>query len=366
MHRKYEKQGKRILIEARRLLHVSLKECLISLTIMIASCGLCAPLRLIGSSDIHVPMIFVLAVMLISRFTDGYFYGIITSFLSVFCVNYIFTYPYFAFNFTISGYPITFISMLAVSVITSALTTQIKNQEKIRLENEREKMRSNLLRAISHDFRTPLTSIIGATSAISENIETLPKQKQLKLLSDVNEDAEWLLRMVENLLSITRMGDKAADIKKEYEAIEEVVGEAVRKFRKQNADIHVELSVPDELFMVPMDAMLIEQVINNLLHNAVEHGGKTTTILLSVVRDGNKAHFSVVDNGVGFSDKTFKNSIKGVFMEDGENTSAERKWNSGTGLNVCTSIIKAHGGEMTFGAGRDGGALIMFELPLEI
>ena len=108
-------------------------------------------------------------MFLISRFTGGYFYGIFAALVSVLAVNFLFTFPYFAFNFTIAGYPLTMLCMLAVSVITSAMTTQIKRQGDLRIEAEREKTRSNLLRAVSHDLRTPLTSILGASSAIADN-----------------------------------------------------------------------------------------------------------------------------------------------------------------------------------------------------
>lgn len=106
-----------------------------------------------------MPLLFVLAVLFISRFTDGYIYGLVASMVAVVGVNYVFTYPYFEFNFTITGYPLTFLSMLAVSISVGTLTTQIKQQEQIKLEVEKEKMRANLLRAVSHDIRTPLTSL---------------------------------------------------------------------------------------------------------------------------------------------------------------------------------------------------------------
>lgn len=133
--------------------------------ILAAATGLCFLLRLLDDSDVYVALIFELAVVLVSRFTSGYFYGLLASVVGVIGVNYIFTYPYFAFNFTISGYPLTFLVMLAVSIVVSALTTQIKQQEKLRAEAEKEKMRGNLLRAVSHDIRTPLTSIVGGVNA---------------------------------------------------------------------------------------------------------------------------------------------------------------------------------------------------------
>ena len=135
---------------------------------------------LIGGTA-NAQMLFLLAVLLITRFTDGYLWGVGASIVSVPLVNYMFTYPYFSFNLTISGYLLTFLTMLAVSLIVSVLTARIKQQEQIRLDAEREKLRANLLRAVSHDLRTPLTSIVGATGAILDN--ALPPEKQRELLS---------------------------------------------------------------------------------------------------------------------------------------------------------------------------------------
>ena len=343
----------------------SVRDSVVSLSVMAIACFVCVMLRALGDNDFHVPLIFVLTVAVISSLTNGFFYGIISSVLSVFCVNYVFTYPYFEVNFTISGYPLTFISMLAVSIIICTLTTQIKRQERFHAESEKEKMRSNLLRAISHDLRTPLTSIIGATAAISENIDTLPKEKQLELLADAHEDAQWLIQMVENLLSITRIGEKAAYIKKEAEAIEEVVAEAVGKFKKLHPDITLIVSVPEELFFIPMDAILIEQVIINLLFNSVSHGQYTTEIQLSVRQNGKLALFSVEDNGAGFSDADFPHLFQSYDLPNQRKTSVDTRLSRGIGLSACMSIVKAHGGNMKAENRQQGGAAIEFELPLE-
>ena len=119
--------------------------------------------QLHNDSNPFAPSLFILAVALIARFTSGYVWGFIASAVSVICVNYIFTYPFLEFNFSISGYPLTFACMLLVSVLISTLTTQIKKQEQLRFEMEREKMRADLLRSVSHDLRTPLTSMLGAS-----------------------------------------------------------------------------------------------------------------------------------------------------------------------------------------------------------
>ena len=344
---------------------LSLRDTLVSIFIVLLAAGICALLRPISESDFHVPLIFVLAVLIISKATEGYFYGIVASFVGVIAVNFVFTYPYFAFNFTLTGYPLTFLTMLATSIITCTMTTQIKQQERFRIESEKEKMRANLLRAISHDLRTPLTSIVGSTTAVLENEDTLPLEKQRELLIEVREDAQWLIRMVENLLSITRIGDKAAEIKKEPEAVEEIIGESIGKFKKQCPDMAVSVSIPDELLMVPMDAMLIEQVIINSLYNSAIHGEHCTAISLSVTTDGTDALFAIKDNGVGFSAETLTHMFSGYLSQVGEKRSADNRRNMGIGLSVCMTIIKAHGGRMLAENAPEGGAVIRFSLPLK-
>lgn len=113
--------------------------------------------------------VFILAVVLVSRFTAGYWPGILASAVGVVSVNYLFTYPFHEFNMSIDGYPLTFAVMLVVSVLVSTLTTQIKRQEQLRYEAERDRMRANLLRSVSHDIRTPLTAIMGLSATVEEN-----------------------------------------------------------------------------------------------------------------------------------------------------------------------------------------------------
>ena len=153
--------------------------------------------------------VFILAVAVIARVTDGYLYGIAASLVGTFCVNYMFTYPFWEFDVTLTGYPLTFATMLVVSIFICALTTQVKRQERLRYEAEREKMHANLLRAIAHDIRTPLASILGASSALKE--QQLSAEDRDALLNEMNRDANWLVRVTENLPSITRFsgGDVA-------------------------------------------------------------------------------------------------------------------------------------------------------------
>lgn len=345
------------------LLVFSLRDWLVTCGILAAAVELCILLRMVDNTDGPVNLIFVLAVLLISRLTSGYFYGLLASVVGVIGVNYIFTYPYLAFNFTISGYPITFFTLLVVSAITSALTTQIKQQERLRMENEKEKMRANLLRSVSHDIRTPLTSIVGATSAVLDNQDTLTEAQKRRLLEDVKDDAQWLIRVVENLLSITRIGSDAAQISKDEEAAEEILSETVRKFRKRFPNMPVKVEIPDELLMVPMDAILIEQVLNNLLENAVLHAEGATEIHLSVRRERDQAVFSVTDNGRGIPEDILPTLFDGTLRHN-ETPAGDGKRNMGIGLAVCTAIVRAHDGTLHAENTPQGGAKFSFQLPL--
>ena len=217
---------------------MSAKGWLIYFVAMGLASALCALLQKVSTSDVHVPMIFVLMVLIIALMTDGYFYGFLAAVTSVIAVNWAFTYPYAELNFTIYGYPLTFVTMLAVGFAVSTLAVRVKEQNRIKFEAEQEKMRANLLRAISHDLRTPLASISGAISAVLDSGDSLSNAQRLELLSDARKDADWLYRMVENLLSITRIsGDKPGAIKKEDEVLEEVLSEVVVKFKKKNPEI---------------------------------------------------------------------------------------------------------------------------------
>lgn len=344
-----------------KLFSFSLRDLLISAGIFTCAVELCVLLRLADSTDGFAFPIFVLAVLLISRLTSGYLFGVLAALFSVVGINYIFTYPYWEFNFTLSGYPVTFLTMLGVSLITCTMTTKVKQQDRLRAETDKEKMRANLLRSVSHDIRTPLTSIVGATSAVLETPGLSPAE-QRELLEDARDEAQWLIRLVENLLSITRIGDARAQITKQPEAAEEVLGGAVNKFRKRFLNVSIKVAAPDDILFVPMDAILIEQVLSNLLENAVIHGETTTQILLSVKSFGAFAYFSVADNGRGIPPKELPRLFDGT-IKCSETPSGDGKRNMGLGLSVCMAIVRAHGGSMEV-KNLSPGAEFSFRLPL--
>lgn len=313
----------------------------------------------VGSSE-NTKLVLLLAVLLVSRYTDGYFWGVLSAIIAVPLDNYLFTYPYASFNLSISGYLLTFATMLTVSLFVSVLTSRIRQQEQLRILAEKEKLRANLLRAVSHDLRTPLTSIVGSTSIILDS--ALPPEKQKELLQDVNSDAQWLLRMVENLLAITRMSGKETALKMETEVVEDVLADAVIKFQKHFHEVEVVMDMGDEILLADMDAVLIEQVISNLMENAVYHGNGTTRIILKAEPQENSVLITVSDNGKGIPKEKLPKLFSGSLYTDQQAASDSHK-HMGIGLSVCKSIIKAHGGYMTACNHPGGGASFSFTLP---
>ena len=311
-----------------------------------------------------VSMLFVLAVFLISLVTQGYFWGILASILSVLIDNFVFAYPYFAFDFLSTENFIAALVMLIVATITGALTTQLKEQERIKAEAEKEKMRGNLLRAISHDLRTPLTTIYGSTSVIIENFDSLPAQQQLKLLGQVREDADSLIRMVENLLSVTRVNAQTVRISKDPTVLEELIDATLLKFSKHYPNQEVLVEIPDEFISIPMDNMLIQQVLVNMLGNAVVHAKGMTHLWLRVWTEGDRAIFEIADDGCGISRDRMEHLFTGQ-LYGREDPGDDRRHGMGIGLSVCSTIVKAHGGEITVENRKGGGACFRFALEME-
>ena len=338
-------------------------DCLFTLVILLGVFALNMLLQSLFQTYTMTPMIFVLGVFLVSFRTQGYFWGIAASLISVLAVNWAFTYPYWAFDLISPECISSAMVMLIVSTMTGALTTRLKQQEKVKAEAEKERMRGNLLRAVSHDLRTPLTSIYGACSVMIENHDTLPADKQLKLLQDVQTDAKWLNRMVENLLSVTRVDTDKVRLTKHSVVLEELIDALLVKFRKHYPNQQVLVEIPEEFVAIPMDPMLIEQVLMNLLENAVFHAKGMEHLWLKVELQQDVAVFTVADDGCGIPTERMPRLFRGVADREGSMDSGRN--NMGIGLSVCSTIVKAHGGEIRATNRPGGGAEFSFGLKME-
>lgn len=312
----------------------------------------------------QVTTTFAFGVFLVSLLTSGYLYGTVAALISVLLINYAFTFPYFALNFLIPSNFYSAVVMTVIATLTSALTTKIKRVEAIKAESEKERMRSNLLRAISHDLRTPLTTIYGSTTAIRENGDRLTEEQKDKMLKGIQEDSQWLVQMVENLLSITRIDSGNVQISTIPTALDELMDAVIVKFRKRYPQHNVIVNIPSEPIIIPMDALLIQQVLTNLLENAVLHGQGLTKILLRVTQADGVAIIEVEDDGCGIPADRLPHIFTG-FYDTNSLPADHSKRNAGIGLSVCATIIRAHGGTICATNTPAGGALFRFTLKTE-
>ena len=235
---------------------------------------------------------------------------------------------------------------------------RISSQE----EATQERYRGNLLRAISHDLRTPLAGIMGTSEIIMDMTDKA--DARFSLAKEIYKDADWLHTLVENILSLTRLQDGRLTLNKEPEAVEEVVGAAVLAVGKRVPEREITVNVPDDLLMVPMDAKLIGQVLINLMDNAVKHTRADEEISVTVSTNKDFAVFTVADRGTGISNEDLPHIFQMFYTTKGKGPDAKR--GIGLGLAICESIVKAHGGNILARNRTDGkGAEFTFTLPLK-
>jgi two-component system sensor histidine kinase KdpD len=314
-------------------------------------------------TEMLITAIFVLGAFVTAAKTNGYIYAALTAVLSVLAINFAFTFPFFRLNFTLPGNLISAVIMFFVIMVIYVITARLKFQETITMEIEKEKMRGNLLRAISHDLRTPLTTIYGSSSALLEHTNEFSNEQKKRIIEGIQKDSLWLSRMVENLLSITRLDNNGVKIDKNPIVIEELVDSILMKFKKSYPDQKVEVEIPEELVIVPMDAMLIEQVAINILENAVQHAEGMTKLTFKVFANSQMAIFEIKDDGCGIPEEKMAHLFTGLL--DSEAPVDSTRSNMGIGLSVCKTIIKAHGGELRAQSRPEGGTIFSFALEME-
>lgn len=486
----------------------SIKNTIILILTMICSTLIGIIFDRLGYSVSTIVIVYILAVLVTSRLTTGYLYGIISSLISVLLFNFFFTSPIYTFNAYDTQYPVTFVIMLASAIITSALTTKLQYQVSIselkekrmeilfettqkllqakgeediakitvetifklfgrntfiylsngkkitnindiiidkdeqvivnwiyknnkragagtdtlpgsngyyvpisgrkkifavlgmdtseagkleiaqesflnsivaqiilafekeelyqiqqssKMEIEKERLRNNLLRAISHDLRTPLTTICGSTDTLLNNNSYLDDTMKRELLENIYNDSQWLINLVENLLSVSRIDDGNIKLNRKTEVIEEVIAEALTHLDKRIKEHELILNIPDELIEIKIDAKLIEQVLINIINNAIKYTNKGSKIILDIIKEKKQVRFQISDNGLGIDDNDISH-IFDMFYTASKKGDSERGF--GLGLSLCKSIVNAHNGKIGIKNNKDGGATFYFCIPL--
>lgn len=237
-----------------------------------------------------------------------------------------------------------------------------KGREEAAVLARNEQLRANLLRTISHDLRTPLTSISGNADTLLGNRAMLDDETADRLLSDIRDDAEWLTRLVENILSISKIGDGSIQLDVSDQIVEDVLEEALRHIDRGSADHTIKLETGGEPMLARMDARLIIQVIVNLVNNAVKHTPTGSLITVSAVPDEKHAVICVSDNGPGIPDE-WKERVFEMFFT-GDNDVGDSRRSMGLGLPLCRSILEAHGSGLILHDNVPSGCVFGFKLPL--
>ena len=238
-----------------------------------------------------------------------------------------------------------------------------EEKQAIEMETRQERLRANLLRAISHDLRTPLTGISGNAGVLMEQGSALSEEKKQELYRFIYDDAMWLVNLTENLLSITRIENGTMNLNMQAELMEDLFEEALSHLDRKSQEHRISVDLKDDLLMAKVDGRLIVQVIINIVNNAIKYTPPGSQIILSAQKQGKSVAVRIADNGPGISDSA-KEHLFDLFYTANQGKADTRR-GLGLGLNLCRSIVAAHGGGIHIEDNQPHGAVFSFTLPLE-
>ena len=252
----------------------------------------------------------------------------------------------------------TIISQTVITLQREFLNISSKEQN---INIEREKLKTSLLRGISHDLRTPLTGIAGGAGFLFLNYSELDKETACSVLKDIENDAIWLSEMVENLLNMTKIQDGKLTINKKNEVIDDIIDEAISKVIKRKEGHELVINKLEEILLVPMEGKLIIQVLVNLIDNAFKHSNPTSIVTLNIKNNKNNVSFEISDSSGGIKEENIEKIFDNFYSANDQ--ISDKKRGIGLGLSLCKSIINAHGGTIEAFNNNEGGATFIFTLP---
>ena len=253
------------------------------------------------------------------------------------------------------------LSILGECALTLENSRNAKEKEAAKLQAENEKLRANLLRSISHDLRTPLTSISGNAGMLLSDLEKLDTETVRQMCGDIYDDSAWLTNLVENLLAVTKIEEGRMRLQKQPHLVEEIVTEALQHISRKQTEHTVTVHHENELLLARCDARLIIQVIINLVDNAIKYTPAGSHITITTKQNEQHTEITVVDNGAGIPDSE-KEKVFQMFYS-GSNPIADCRRSLGLGLSLCKAIITAHGGEITVSDNVPTGTIFTFTIP---
>jgi two-component system, OmpR family, sensor histidine kinase KdpD len=314
-----------------------------------------------------VVMVYLLGTVLVSM-RYGYGPSVGAAVMSVLCFNFFFIPPYYTFAVADLRHVVTFAVMFLVAIVISRLTKRVRDEadaarafaeeaHRAELRVESEQLRNALLSSVSHDLRTPLAVVTGAASTLLDDGIAPPVRRELT--ESILQEAERLNRLVQNLLDMTRVEAGTLRVHRDWQPLEEVIGSALGRAERMLAGREVTTRLPSDLTLVPLDSILIEQVLVNLLENAAKYTPGGSAIEVGArVREGT-VEVTVADTGPGIRPgeeaRLFEKFYRGRTDRGG----------AGLGLAICKGIITAHGGRIWVESRDGGGACFRFTLPID-
>lgn len=238
-----------------------------------------------------------------------------------------------------------------------------REKEEAAILARNEQLRANLLRAISHDLRTPLTSISGNASNLLSNGKSFDEDTKLQLYTDIYDDSMWLINLVENLLAVTRIEEGRLNIRASANLIDEVIAEALHHVNRKSVEHCITVKHEEDFILAKIDARLIVQVIINIVDNAIKYTPKGSHIQIKTRKQDEHVIVTVADDGEGIPDE-LKPKVFDMFYS-GANKIADSRRSLGLGLSLCKSIIHAHGGTISVSDNIPHGTVFTFTLPAE-
>lgn len=351
---------------------------------LVAASGYIGSLLLVGAATLicefirphliptNMVMIYQLAVV-IAAVKLGLRPAIATAFFSVLTFDFFFVPPRLTFNVTEKEYLVTFTGFFVVGVIISSLVAKVREQslERERLSKEAEKARilqvqenleRALLNSISHDLRTPLVSIKGALSALKDEGDRLSGQARQELLETASDEAERLNRFVGNLLDMTRLEAGAMRLKIEPSDVQELIGCALSATESRLGEREVSVTLPPGLTLIPLDIVLMTQVLVNLLDNANKYAPAMSSIEIEASVGSDWLTLTVADRGPGVPES----ELPHIFDKFYHIQVPEKAGGTGLGLSICRGIVEAHGGGIMAKNRAGGGLVVEILLPVNV
>jgi len=338
------------------------KAILIDLILLAVVTGVGEVCFLLGLRASTIFSFYTLCVLMVAIIIPKMLNNVVMCIACVFTYNYFFIEPRYTFLVYNTNYTVTFIVLFIVSMVTGSLTIRVKKAEEEKMKVKNEQIREQLLRSISHDLRTPLTSIAGNSISLLQGSDYLNEDTKKQMYSDIYDDAVYLTDLVENILAISRVNDGTVKLKLTTELLEDVVNESLHHIDRNSVKHNITTEFPDEIVLVRVDVQLLMMVITNIVNNAIKYTQDNSNIKIKVTTNESIVTMEISDDGPGIPKEDMPRIFETFY--NGKKTISDHKRSMGLGLTLCKSIIESHNGTISITNNTPSGTIVRIDLPI--